>query len=79
VVQYIRICHQNRVKYCIHNHLEQTESNYTVYDLKDEFIKKILDYAMTIEQVGEYLVLFEVHFQEADVTIDLENSSSIIL
>lgn len=55
------------------------KSNYTVYDLKDEFIKKIPDYAMTIEQVGEYLVLFEVHFQEADVTIDLENSSSITL
>lgn len=55
------------------------KSNYTVYDLKDEFIKKIPDYAMTIEQAGEYLVVFEVHFQEADITIDLENSGSITL
>jgi uncharacterized pyridoxamine 5'-phosphate oxidase family protein len=54
-------------------------SKYTVYDLRDAFVKKIPDYDMTIEQVGEELVLFEVHFQEADVTIDLENSGSIVL
>jgi hypothetical protein len=55
------------------------KSNYTIYDLKDEFIKKIPDYAMTIEQAGEYLVVFEVHFQKADITVDLENSGSITL
>ncbi len=56
-----------------------TQSALTVYDLKDAFVRKIPDYAETIAQAGEYLVLFEIHFQEADVTVDLENSSRIIL
>ncbi len=53
------------------------KSNNNVYDLKEEFIKKVPDYAMTIEQAGEYLVLFEIHFYEADVTVDFENIGSI--
>lgn len=55
------------------------KSPLTVYDLKDAFIEKIPDYAETIEQAGEYLVLFEVHFHEAAVTVDLENNDSITL
>lgn len=55
------------------------KSNKSIYDLKNEFIKKAPDYEMTIEQAGEYLVLFEVHFKEAKVTVDLDNSGTITL
>ena len=55
------------------------KSSRTIYDLKDAFIKKIPDYAMTIEEFGEALVLFELHFREADVVGDLGNIGSIVL
>jgi uncharacterized pyridoxamine 5'-phosphate oxidase family protein len=54
-------------------------SSKSIYDLKEEFIKKTPDYEMTIEQAGEYLALFEVHFKEAKVTVDLDNSGTIML
>lgn len=54
------------------------KSNYTVYDMKEGFIKKIPDYEMTIEQVGEYLVLFEIHFIEVEVTLDFEQSGTLV-
>lgn len=54
------------------------KSKETIYDVKEGFIKKIPDYAMTIEQVGAYLVLFEIHFTEAEVTVDFEQSGSIV-
>lgn len=52
-------------------------SSLTIYDLKEEFIKKIPDYAITIEQAGEFLILYEIHFDQATVTVDFENSSCI--
>lgn len=55
------------------------KSSRTIYDLKDAFIKKIPDYGMTIEEFGEALVLFEIHFREADVVADLGNIGSIVL
>jgi ABC-type siderophore export system fused ATPase/permease subunit len=55
------------------------KSSHTIYDLSAEFIKKVLDYAITIEQVGKHLVLCEIEFHEADVTVDFENVGSITL
>ena len=53
-------------------------SELTVYDVKEKFIKKIPDYEMVIEQGGESLILFEIHFKEAEVTINMEESGHIV-
>lgn len=55
------------------------KSEITIYDLKEAFIKKIPDYEMTIEQVGNQLILFEVRFKQADVIIDFTQSETIVL
>lgn len=55
------------------------KSSHTVCDLSAEFIKKVPDYAITIEQAGEHLVLYEIAFNAADVTIDFENIGCITL
>ncbi|WP_371414206.1 hypothetical protein ACIZ62_04705 [Acetobacterium carbinolicum] len=55
------------------------KSKYTIYDLSSEFIKKVPDYAIMIEQVGEHLILYEIEFHDADVTVDLENIGHILL
>jgi len=55
------------------------KSNLTIFDLKDEFIKKIPDYEMTINEVGNQLSLYEIHFKEATVTLDYTESATIAL
>lgn len=50
-----------------------------IFDLKDEFIKKIPDYENTITEVGEYLSLYEIHFNKATVTLDYTQSDIITL
>ena len=55
------------------------KSNLTIFDLKDEFIKKIPDYEMTINEVGNQLSLYEIHFKEATVTLDYTESTTIAL
>ena len=49
------------------------KSSRTVFDLAEDFIKKIPDYKDTIEQAGDYLVLFEISFESALITLDFEN------
>jgi len=49
------------------------KSTKTVFDVAEDFIEKIPDYKDTIEQAGEYLVLFEITFETAVVTLDFEN------
>lgn len=56
---------------------EVRRSSLTVYDLKEAFAEKIPDYAGTVEQAGEMLDLYEIHFDRADVVIDMENSGSV--
>lgn len=46
------------------------KSSLTIFDLKDEFSKKIPEYSEMIEQVGTQLDLFEIHFSEATVIMD---------
>ncbi len=55
------------------------KSNLTIYDLKDVFIEKIPDYEMTIKQAGSQLVLYEIHFKEATVTLDFTQYGNITL
>lgn len=55
------------------------KSNLTIYDLRDGFGKKIPDYETTIEQAGSQLALYEIHFKEAVVTLDLTHSGNITL
>ncbi len=55
------------------------KSDLTIFDLKNEFIKKIPDYEMTIEEVGNQLSLYEIHFKQATVTLDYTQSDIITL
>ncbi|WP_096877976.1 hypothetical protein [Clostridium amazonitimonense] len=55
------------------------KSNLTIYDFKDGFVGKIPDYETTIEQAGSQLVLYEIHFKEARVTLDFTQSGNITL
>lgn len=55
------------------------KSNLTIFNLKDEFIKKIPDYEMTINEVGDQLSLYEIHFKEATVTLNYTESATITL
>lgn len=55
------------------------KSNLTIFDLRDEFIEKIPDYEVTINEVGSYLSLYEIHFNEAMVTLDYNQSQVITL
>lgn len=55
------------------------KSDLTIFDLKDGFIKKIPDYENTITEVGEYLSLYEIHFNQATVTLDYNQSCTITL
>ena len=55
------------------------KSNLTIYDLKDVFVEKIPDYEMTIDQAGSQLVLYEIHFKEAAVTLDFTQYGNITL
>lgn len=55
------------------------KSNFSIFDVKDNFISKIPDYKDTINQVGQFLVLFEVKFSTAIVTLDFENIDIISL
>ncbi|MEG2935271.1 MAG: pyridoxamine 5'-phosphate oxidase family protein [Clostridium sp.] len=55
------------------------KSDYRIFDIADKFISKIDGYKDTIDEVGEYLVLYEVKFKTAKVILDLENIHMITL
>ena len=54
-------------------------SKQTVFDLVDCFCNKIPDYKNTIEHAGNLLLLYEIHFKTATVTLDLSNIQTITL
>ena len=54
-------------------------SKQTVFDLADCFCDKIPDYKKTIEHAGNLLLLYEIHFKTATVTLDLSNIQTITL
>lgn len=55
------------------------KSERTIFDLADFFIKKVPDYKDTIERAGKSLVLYEIKFDAATVTLDLNNIKKIKL
>ncbi len=61
------------------NNAKIYKSDLTIYDLKDAFINKIPDYEMTIEQAGEELDLYEIHFHRASITLGISQSGEINL
>lgn len=54
-------------------------SKNTIFDLADCFIRKIPDYQSTIDYAGESLILYEIKFDTATVTMDLSNIATIKL
>ena len=55
------------------------KSSKTIFDLADQFIAKIPGYKDTIEYAGELLILFEIRFDTAVVTKDLQTIKTIKL
>ncbi len=49
------------------------KSSRTVFDAAEDFSKKIPGYKDTIEQAGDFLVLYEIAFESAVITLDFEN------
>lgn len=54
-------------------------SKYSIFDKKEQFISKIPDYEEMIEQAGQFLILYELSFQEAIVTLDFKNIDTLQL
>ena len=55
------------------------KSKLTIFDLADKFVEKIPDYQETIDGAGKSLVLYEIKFDTAVVTLDLEHIRTIKL
>ncbi len=55
------------------------KSSLSIYDIKDRFISKIPDYKDTIEQAGQFLILFEIKFDTATITLDFKNIDTYFL
>ena len=51
----------------------------SIMDLAEVCSKKVIGYANTIEQVGEFLVLYEISFTRANVILNFENADVIEL
>ena len=54
-------------------------SEKTVFDLTDCFCDKIPGYKNTIDFAGDSLILYEIHFKTATVTLDLSDIQTITL
>ena len=55
------------------------KSAHTVYDLAALFAAKIPRYQETIDAVGDELILYEITFDTAVVTVDMEHRAQIML
>ena len=55
------------------------KSSKTIFDLAEQFIAKIPEYKDTIEYAGELLILFEIRFDTAVVTKDLQSIKTLKL
>ncbi|SUB82634.1 Pyridoxamine 5'-phosphate oxidase [Pragia fontium] len=53
------------------------KSDLSLYDLQEGFVSKIPSYQEIIEQAGSELDLYEVRFEQAQVTIDHMTSGSV--
>jgi uncharacterized pyridoxamine 5'-phosphate oxidase family protein len=55
------------------------KSKLSIFDVKDGFVSKIPGYGDTIDQAGQFLVLFELKFDTVVVTLDFENIDAVFL
>ncbi|WP_194191588.1 pyridoxamine 5'-phosphate oxidase family protein [Clostridium chrysemydis] len=69
----------NEIEHIRVNKANIFKSNLTILDLKEEFTKKIPDYETTINEASEYLSLYEIHFNQATVTLNYTQSDTITL
>ncbi len=51
----------------------------TLYDLKDAFVNKVPDYKEVVEMAGDQMVVYEIHFKEASVTLEMNETADITL
>ncbi|RRD96223.1 pyridoxamine 5'-phosphate oxidase family protein [Clostridiales bacterium COT073_COT-073] len=51
------------------------KSSKSIYAVKSQFAQKVADYGAIIDEVGEHLVLFEIVFDTATVTLSFEDIS----
>ena len=55
------------------------KSDLTIYDLKEEFVKKMPSYEELIAQAGDMFDIYEIHFKEANVIIGVGQSGKVTL
>lgn len=55
------------------------KSEHTIFDVAEEFVKKVPDYEGTIASAGSELVLYEIHFDRALVTLDMAHIEMVQL
>lgn len=56
-----------------------SKSKQSIYDLAEFFVKRIPGYQETIDYAGKSLIVYEIKFDIATVTLDLANSKTIAL
>lgn len=55
------------------------KSALTVHDIKDGIIKKYPGFAATVTNAGPMMEVYEIHFNEAEVTVSFGNVGKVIL
>lgn len=55
------------------------KSALTVYDIKDGITKKYPGFAATVENAGHMMEVYEIHFNEAEVTVSYGNVGKVTL
>jgi uncharacterized pyridoxamine 5'-phosphate oxidase family protein len=55
------------------------KSTLTVHDIKDGIIKKYPNFAATVDNAGPMMEVYEIHFNEAEVTVSYGNVGKVTL
>lgn len=58
---------------------EANASTKTIYDVKEGFVDRVAGYEETINQVGQFLEVYEIIFDKAVVTLDFETSDMLLV
>jgi general stress protein 26 len=58
---------------------EIQKSTLTVHDIKDEITKKYSGFSDTVASAGAMMEVYEIHFTEAEVTVNYGNVGNITL
>ncbi|AWK51565.1 pyridoxamine 5-phosphate oxidase [Clostridium beijerinckii] len=53
------------------------KSSLTVYDIKDGITKKYPNFAATVENAGSMMEVYEIHFKEAEITVNYGNVGKV--